>query len=166
MLDWLTGEQIYCERCEQKPHLKDCLGCGRPPTRDDDAAQALWDRHGNDFISPAEAVRRNIPPYRGIGHGPVVADWPWCPRGFASRLEGRSWGSDASVDGVPTAVYVQKAWEFWSRGMLADLVAPPWTPALVRLLLFYDQLEKVDRIEREKSQADMLNARLAELLKR
>lgn len=34
--------------------------------------------------------------------------------------------------------------------MLGDLVKPPWTPGLVDALLFFDQLEKVEKLNKEK----------------
>lgn len=95
-----------------------------------------------------------MPPYRAIGYEGVLLDWPWCPRWFVSRLEGKEWGSDATIEGVPAVIYLQKAYAFWSKGMLSDLIEPPWTVALVDLLLFYDQLEK----EHDKKQIRASNA--------
>lgn len=166
MVDWLRKEHVYCERCEQNPHIRDCLGCGEPPTRDDDPLQALWDwdKTGTRQVSPLQAVREGKAPFRGIGHKGVVTDWPWCPLWFHSRLLGKPWGSDATVEDVPTDVYLRKAYKFWKLGMLPDLVPPPWTVGFVELLLLFDVLEQVEQQDREAKEAENFSKRLQSML--
>lgn len=110
--------------------MKECLGCGEPPVRDDDPSRTLW----VDGKSPLQRYRETGFAFVNLGYGANRRNWIGCPRYYSAF-------SDATIAGVPTLAYIQRAYWAQKRGMLAQFVEPPYTSALVELLALYDALE-------------------------
>lgn len=146
MQEGLKRWGVACSRCYQDPGLKDCLGCGVPPTAERKAEGLMWRPDPADpskLMSPAAASRRGLPAFEGIGYGEIRLDWECCPMWFLQKAELRPYreGNHAVVGGLPTLTAISRAYAFHQQGELSALVPPPWTPGFLDLLNVYSNLE-------------------------
>lgn len=128
---------ISCARCAERPYLKQCWGCGFPPTQDEKGwRQTMWSPDPFDedtLISPAERVRRGMPAFPDMEYGSIVANYEWCPMWFAAF-------SRAKVRGELTFKAISRAWNLKEDGLLQAVIPPPYTPAFLDLLDLFGKL--------------------------
>ena len=141
MLDALERGGISCARCAQEPWRKATLGCGEPPTEDDERDHVIWRPHPETRqpLSPARAVAEGLPAFEGLGYGAIREDWPWCPRWYDAL-------SEATIDGEPTYISLARAKAYLDKGSLSVYCAPPYTAAL------FDGLDLLTALENERLQ--------------
>lgn len=125
------------------------LGCGTPPTRDDEDERWGWrckelPSGRLSWTSPTRAIAAGRPAYEGLGFGSIVCDWPWCPRWYIAY-------SDARIDGQRPWEFFATAWSYREKGELADLIPAPWTPALVEGLALLNALE-VEKVRQDAAE--------------
>lgn len=133
----LADVGMSCARCAERPYLKECWGCGFPPTRDEYGwRRTMWredESNPGQLISPAERARRGLPAFPELDYGPVVANYEWCPVWFAAF-------SEAKVGSELTFQYISRAWRLKEDGLLQAVIPPPYTPAFLDLLDLFGTL--------------------------
>ena len=137
---------MACARCYQQPHIKDCLGCGTPPTDEDAANRIMWRQdpdNPGEIMSPAEAHERGLPAYEALGFGSTLLDWDCCPLWYVQTPEHAEFreGDKSTVSGLPTQSAISRAYAYREKSELSSLYPPPWTPGFLSLLTAYSNLE-------------------------
>jgi len=122
--------------------MRDELGCGYPPFREEETEGAGWRPDDDDtWRSPAWFVRHKKPAF-SLRYGAINTDFDWCPRWH--------WKFDnATIDGENVYVSLMRAHRWFEAGQLADYIAPPWTPAL------FEGLDMIAALEAERLRVAM-----------